>query len=404
MKNKNNFLRICAMALLPILLVIGCTELPGLNDDYNDENFNDQDLLTNPFILNSLCEYVILAKSGISTVPNSDITGNIGVSPIAQTAITGFALTDGVGFATSEQVSGFVFAADQQEPTPSKLTVAITEMEETYTKAADSPNPVETEFNNGELGGEVFLPGVYKWSTIVTASSDFTLSGNEDDVWIFQIADNLNISSDVTLTLSGGALASNIYWQVAGAATIGTNANFAGIILSKTAIHLQTGATHIGKLLAQTAVTLDQNTITDSGCSEPSDDNGDGDDADEIGDFGLLNPVNDCQSLFSCPKEVVFNWETAASELAVTYYVLIDTLGGNFNNPLATELSDDDGSKTSFTVNISYISDFLIARGVAKGDKVPFIWKVKATVQSEDVINKFSKNVFILNMIRCDVD
>lgn len=419
MKPSNNFLRISALAaLLPLVLLIGCndqfTGATGANDISGTGSHNDHALVA-PVQLGDFCEFVILAKSGISTVPDSDIIGNIGVSPAAQTSITGFALTDGDGFATSEQVNGLVYAADQQEPTPANLTVAINDMEAAYTDAANRPNPVETERNNGELGGEVFLPGVYKWSTVVTASSDFTLSGDEDDIWIFQIADNLTVSSDVNLTLNGGAKASNVYWQVAGEATIGTNAHFEGIVLSQTAIHLQTGASHTGKLLAQTAVTLDQNTITDSGCAERTDDgdgdgedNGDGEDEGDdngdtgVGDFGLLLPVDDCESLLSCPDQVVFEWEAATSELPVTYQIHIDTLGGDFSDPLVTELSDDNGSKTTFTVDIAFIDEFLANQGVASGVEVAYIWTVSAHI-GDDVV-KFSKEAFILNMVRCAVE
>jgi Ice-binding-like len=52
--------------------------------------------------------FVILAKSGISTIPTSAVTGDIGVSPIDSTAITGFALNLAAGspFATSAQITG----------------------------------------------------------------------------------------------------------------------------------------------------------------------------------------------------------------------------------------------------------------------------------------------------------
>lgn len=431
MKYYNKLIRVSTLiALLPLVFLTGCNDsgVTG-NDDVDGTTNEDSELQAiDPVPLGDYCDYVILAKSGISTVPNSDINGDIGVSPAAQTSITGFALTDGDGFATSDQVNGFVYAADQEEPTPSNLTVAINEMEALYTNVANRPNPVETERNNGELGGDELISGVYKWSTVVTASSDFTLSGDEDDVWIFQIEDNLTVSSDVTLILNGGAKASNVFWQVAGAVTIGTNAHFEGIILSKTAINLQTGASHIGKLLAQTAVTLDQNSITDSGCSEPSDDDGgdgdgdgDGDDGDgdgdgdgdddgdgdgdddgdgAIGDFGLLTPVNDCQSVLSCPDSVVFEWEAATSELPVTYYLHIDVLDGDFSAPLVTVISDEGGSKTTFTVDIAYINQFLIDQGVDPGVEVSYIWTV--SVHTSDDVFKFSEDVFILNMIRCD--
>jgi hypothetical protein len=65
------------------------------------------------------------------------------------------------------------------------------------------------------------------------------------------------ISTDV-----GGALAKNVFWQVAGTVDIGTTAHLEGIILSQTGIALKTGASMNGRALAQTAVTLDQATVT----------------------------------------------------------------------------------------------------------------------------------------------
>ena len=64
------------------------------------------------------------------------------------------------------------------------------------------------------------------------------------------------------MTLAGGALAKNIFWQVAGAVTLGTTAHFEGVVLAKTLIAVNTGATVNGRLLAQTAVTLQMNAIT----------------------------------------------------------------------------------------------------------------------------------------------
>jgi hypothetical protein len=81
-------------------------------------------------------------------------------------------------------------------------------------------------------------------------------------VWIFQISGDLTVSSAVNITLTGGAQAKNIFWQVAGQVTIGTTAHFEGIILSMTAITLQTGASMNGRALAQTAVVLDGNAVT----------------------------------------------------------------------------------------------------------------------------------------------
>jgi hypothetical protein len=70
------------------------------------------------------------------------------------------------------------------------------------------------------------------------------------------------MSSAKNIILSGGALAKNIFWQVAGTVTIGTTAHFEGIILSMTGITFQTGASMNGRALAQTAVVLNQNAVT----------------------------------------------------------------------------------------------------------------------------------------------
>jgi hypothetical protein len=141
------------------------------------------------------------------------------------------------------------------------LTAAVGDMQTAYTNAAGRPAGV-TELGSGNIGGKTLVPGVYKWGTGVTIPTDVTLSGGKNDVWIFQIAGTLNISSAMKVILKGGALAQNIFWQVAGSTTLGTNSTFNGNILDKTNIALKTGAVLNGSALAQTAVTLDANTVT----------------------------------------------------------------------------------------------------------------------------------------------
>jgi hypothetical protein len=192
------------------------------------------------------------------------VTGNVGVSPIDSTAVTGFSLTvDGTNqFSTSTQVTGQVRAPDYSSPTPANLTTAIGDMEGAYTDAAGRTTPDFTELGAGEIGGLTLVPGLYKWGTGVAISTDVTLEGGPNDVWIFQIAGDLTQANATRVTLAGGALPKNIFWQTFGIAAIGTTAHFEGVILSQTAITLNTGATVNGRLLAQTAVTLDANAVT----------------------------------------------------------------------------------------------------------------------------------------------
>ena len=217
-----------------------------------------------PVGLGAASGYVILAKTGVSTVPSSAITGNIGISPAQASAITGFSLTLGAGaaFATSTQVTGNVYAPGYAAPTPVNLTAAVSAMEAAYTDAAGRTLPDHIELGSGNIGGLTLPAGLYKWSSTVTIPSNVTLSGSATDVWIFQIAGGLTQASGTRVTLTGGALASNVFWQVAGAVTLGTTARIEGQVLSQTGIVLGTGARASGRLLAQTAVTLNAATVT----------------------------------------------------------------------------------------------------------------------------------------------
>ncbi|MDO8491529.1 MAG: ice-binding family protein, partial [Dehalococcoidia bacterium] len=218
-----------------------------------------------PVNLGTAGNYVILAKTGVSTVPASVITGDVGLSPAATDALTGFSLTMvGTLSATSTQVTGSLYAGDMTVPTNSNLITAVTNMQDAYTDAATRPAPPDfLDLGIGEIGGQTLTPGLYTWTTGVTISTDVTISGGPNDVWIFQIPGNLTMSSATDVLLSPGAQAKNIFWQVAGFVDIGTTAHFEGIILCQTAITLRTGASMNGRALAQTRVDLDQNTITE---------------------------------------------------------------------------------------------------------------------------------------------
>ena len=207
-------------------------------------------------------DYVILAKTAINNTPISVITGDLGLSPAATSYVTGFSHTDATGYATSAQVTGKIFAADMTDPTPVNLTTAVNDMITAYNDAAGRSIPDFIELGTGNIGGKTLVPGLYKWTTTVTMPSDVTVSGSATDVWIFQIDGDLTMSAAVMITLNGGALAENIFWQVAGEATLGTTSHFEGIILSMTGITFQTGASINGRALAQTAVVLDANNVT----------------------------------------------------------------------------------------------------------------------------------------------
>jgi len=249
----NNTVRFFVMAMLAVTLTLGSSMTASAASGLVPVN------------LGKASSFAILTKSGVTNVPTSAISGDMGVSPIAATAITGFSsVADKTNtFSTSTQVTGKIFAASYASPTPANLTTAISNMQTAYTDAAGRKNPNFTELHAGDLSNKTLTPGLYKWSTGVLVNNKVTLKGGPNDIFIFQIAGNLTLGSGTNVVLSGGVQAKNIFWQVAGGAgvEIGTTAHMEGTILAKTAIHLRTGASLNGRALAQTAVTLDKNKI-----------------------------------------------------------------------------------------------------------------------------------------------
>jgi len=203
--------------------------------------------------------FAILTKSGITDVFPSSINGDVGASPITGAAIH---------LTCAEMMTGTIFSVNAAGPLPcrvtdpSLLTKAVGDMETAYTDAAGRTLPDFTDLGAGLIGGLTLVPGLYKWNTRVLMSTDVTLSGSANSVWIFQIAGTLTQASATKVILKGGALSKNIFWQASGAVAIGTTAHFEGVILAKTLIAMKTGASANGKLLAQTAVTLQKNAVS----------------------------------------------------------------------------------------------------------------------------------------------
>ena len=219
--------------------------------------------------LGKAANYVILAKTGVSTVPSSAVTGNVGLSPAAESFLTGWALTNDATntYATSAQVTGKLYAADMVGGTTSvDLTTAVGDMQTAYTAAAGMPlagGGLTTACpGTGAFGGLTVAPGVYKCAVNVGIGSNLVLSGTATDVWVFEITGTLTQAAATQVQLIGGALPQNVFWQVSSDVVMGTTAQMQGVILGKTLINLQTGATENGRLLAQTAVTLSQNKVT----------------------------------------------------------------------------------------------------------------------------------------------
>jgi len=209
-------------------------------------------------------DFVILSQTGITDIPTSAITGDVGSSAISGTAI----------LVTCAEVTGTIYSVDAAGPFPcvvtdaTRLTTAVGDMGTAYTDAAGRATslPLANYLNlgGGTIGASTatLAPGVYTWESALNITGDITLKGGPTAVFIFQVNGTLDMASAAKIILSGGAQAKNIFWQVTDVVTLGTTSHFEGIILGQTLIALQTGASINGRTLAQTAVTLEQNTVT----------------------------------------------------------------------------------------------------------------------------------------------
>jgi len=219
--------------------------------------------------LGSAANYAILAKTAVNTTPISTVTGNVGVSPASRGYSTGWSLisepTD--TYFTSAQVvaPGKMYAADNVGgTTTADLTKGVGDMEIAYNAAVAKPAGVGPFLNlgAGTLTSQALAPGVYTWASAVTIPTDLTLNGSANDVWVFQVTGTLDMAVAKKVILTGGALPKNVFWQVSGAVTIGADTQFKGIVLAKTSITFGKNATLDGRLLAQSAVTLDATRVT----------------------------------------------------------------------------------------------------------------------------------------------
>lgn len=211
-----------------------------------------------PVDLGTAGTFAVLSKSGITDVPSSTITGDVGASPITGAAIG----------LTCPEVTGTIYSANAAGPLPCRvtdatgLTTAVRDEETAYTDAAGRTNPTAVNLGAGHLGGLTLAPGLYTWTSNVGIAKDVTLAGGPNDVFILQIAGSLTQAPATKVILAGGAQAKNVFWQTAGGVEIGTTAHSEGTILSKTMIAMKTGASTNGRLLAQTQVTLQKNAVT----------------------------------------------------------------------------------------------------------------------------------------------
>ena len=214
--------------------------------------------------------YAILAKTGITSLPSSVVTGNVGLSPASRGDLKGWLETVAPDstYSTSTQIvaPSNLYAADYAAPTPANLTTAVLNMETAYADAAarvpTSAATTDIGTPPGTLVNMTLASGVYQWGSAVNIPTDLTFDGSGKDFWVLKVSGPLFMAAGKKIILINGAQSRNIYWQVSDDVTIGANAQFAGIILGKKSITFGNLASINGRLLAQSMVTLNAATVT----------------------------------------------------------------------------------------------------------------------------------------------
>ena len=212
--------------------------------------------------LGTAAPFAVLAGAGITNVPTSVITGNVGLSPATGANYSGL---------NQAEVTGTIYSVDAFGPggyvqNPGLLTTAKNDLTTAYVDASGRTPVTTLAGSDNQLGGKTLTPGVYAFSHAdtynLTAASPLTLSGN--GIFIFQATSDLITASASSVVLTDGAQACNVFWTVpSSAASFGTNSSFVGTVMAYSSINMGTGAKLEGRVLAQTAaVTLQSNTIT----------------------------------------------------------------------------------------------------------------------------------------------
>lgn len=202
--------------------------------------------------------FSVMAYTSITSAPTSNIAGKVGLKPGVRALITLNPATEVSGGSSQ------IYAGDDVGDPQNYITMAREDLIAAYRDAAGrTPDKDKLDAYKGNLGGKILPPGVYHWSNGASIPSDFSLEGNDSDVWIFQVDGDLDVAESIHTNLSGGAIPSNVYWQVSGKVTLGANSIIQGTVMDQLTFELKPNAQIVGRALSKNGkVLLSQNVIS----------------------------------------------------------------------------------------------------------------------------------------------
>ena len=208
--------------------------------------------------------------------PGTIINGDVD-TPLTLTSVTGFVNPPGNGDGNGV-INGSIYTG-----AAAQVTAATVQALSLHT-AARSLAPVDcstlavypsftpnvsgslpgTNLSGNDLGGLTLPAGVYCFSSSAGLTGTLTLSGGPTAQYTFLMGSTLTTNSPgATVSLTGGTLHQNVFWDVGSSASFGTGTSFAGIVDSADGITDAGGSTFLGNLWSRGAiVTLISTTIT----------------------------------------------------------------------------------------------------------------------------------------------
>jgi hypothetical protein len=188
----------------------------------------------------------VLGNATVTNTGNSVVTGSVCTAP--GIAITGF--PPGQTIPTGQlHLNDSIAASDHSDATT--LFNAITAL------------TCDTNLTGQDLGTLILTPGVYCFDTSAGLTGTLVLNGSVTDKWYFKIGTTLTTAAASNVTLTGGAVAGNVYWQIGSSGTFGANTAFQGQVIALTSLTLGNLTSNHGRLwVLNAAVGLDDNTIS----------------------------------------------------------------------------------------------------------------------------------------------